>query len=201
MFEGVALLTTVVAMVAAFILYFGAPRLAGSVAGKLALLLGVVLMPIAAMLGGTGYVFDASSRTEFCVSCHEMESHGQSLFLDDPTVLPAMHYQKRLIDRDHACFECHTNYAMFGDLQAKANGLGHVWVHYFGDNQGPFTLYEPYPNHNCLHCHDDSRSYLEAAGHAGQFEALQADEVSCLKCHSAGHAHQQVEEGNFWLPE
>jgi nitrate/TMAO reductase-like tetraheme cytochrome c subunit len=200
-FQGVALLTALVAIVAAFVLYFSAPRLAGSVAGKLALLLGVVLVPLVAVSGGTGYAYTASSSAEFCISCHEMEPHGRSLFVDDATVLPAVHYQKRLIDRDHACFQCHTNYAMFGDLAAKANGLRHVWVHYFGDNEGPFELYEPYPNLNCLHCHDDARSFLEAKGHQGKIEAMRSDETSCLSCHSAGHAHEQVEEGNFWLPE
>jgi nitrate/TMAO reductase-like tetraheme cytochrome c subunit len=201
MLQGVALLTALVAIVAAFVLYFSAPRLAGSVAGKLALLFGIVLLPLLAVVGGTGYAYDASSSTEFCVSCHEMEPHGRSLFVDDRRVLPAVHYQRRLVDRDHACFQCHTDYAMFGDLAAKANGLKHVWVHYFGDNEGPFELYAPYPNHNCLHCHDDARGYLEAAPHAGQFEELRGNRVSCLKCHNAGHAHEQVREQNFWMPE
>lgn len=201
MLQAVALLSALVATTSAFILYFAAPRLAGSVAGKLALLLGVVLLPGVAMLGGSGYVYNGSSTTEFCISCHEMEPHGQSLFVDDPAALPAMHYQQRLIDRDHACFQCHTNYAMFGDLAAKVDGLGHVWAHYLGDHEGPFQLYAPYPNHNCLHCHDDARGYLEAAGHQGHFEELRADEVSCLKCHDAGHAHERVQEGVFWIPE
>ena len=119
MLQHIALLTALVAILAAFVLYFSAPRLAGSVAGKLALLLGVVLVPLVAVSGGTGYAYTESSSTEFCMSCHEMEPYGRSLFVDDRAALPAVHYQKRLVDRDHACFQCHTNYAMFGDLSAR----------------------------------------------------------------------------------
>lgn len=195
------MVAAIAAIVTAFVLYFGAARLAGSRAGKLALLLGVVVLPFVAVVNGAGYAYETSSSTEFCLDCHEMDGHGKSLFLDDPLVLPAMHYQKRLIDRDHACFQCHTNYAMFGDLRAKANGLRHVWVHYLGEASDPLELYDPYPSSNCLHCHDDARSYLEASGHQAELEAISAGEKSCLECHSSGHALPQLEEGSFWIPE
>ena len=97
-----------------------------------------------------------------------MEGYGRSLFIDDPTVVPAVHYQKRLVDRDRACFECHTNYAMFGDVRAKYDGLKHVWVHYFADPPDELALYEPYPNANCMHCHDDARGFVEAARARGR---------------------------------
>jgi cytochrome c-type protein NapC len=89
---------------------------------------------------------------------------------------------------------------MWGDFKAKLNGLKHVWVHYLGEIPEEFELYQPYPNHNCLHCHEDARSYVEASPHHGQFEAMRADEVSCLKCHGQGHGLDQLEEGNLWLP-
>ena len=138
---------------------------------------------------------------QFCLDCHEMDGHGKSLFLDDPLVLPAMHYQKRLIDRDHACFQCHTNYAMFGDLRAKVDGLRHVWVHYMEEPPAKLELYEPYPNTNCLHCHEDARSFAEAVPHRDQLDALYRGERSCLECHEQGHARELVEEGALWLPD
>jgi nitrate/TMAO reductase-like tetraheme cytochrome c subunit len=189
---------TLVAVVAAFILYFAAPRLVGSTAGKLALLFGIVFLPSVAVATGAAYAFQASSTTAFCNSCHEMTPYGKSLFVDDRAVVPAVHYQRRLVDRDHACFECHTNYAMFGSVQAKLDGLRHVWVHYLGEIPETFELYEPYPNRNCLHCHDDARGFLEAVPHAGKFEALLADEQSCLECHHAGHGHDRVARGEYW---
>jgi nitrate/TMAO reductase-like tetraheme cytochrome c subunit len=193
------LVTALVAIVAGFLLYLAAPRLAGSTAGRLALLLGVLFLPLVAIATGATHAYRESSSTTFCLSCHEMTDHGRSLFVDDRTVLPAVHYQKRLVDRDHACFECHTNYGMFGDVAAKLDGLRHVWVHYTSGPPETFELYQPYPNENCLHCHDDARSFLEAPAHAGQMEAVQAGDTSCLQCHASGHGLDRVEEGAFWL--
>jgi cytochrome c-type protein NapC len=164
-------------------------------------LLGVLFLPLVAVVAGADQAYRESSSTKFCLSCHEMEDYGRSLFVDDRTVLPAVHYQKRLVDRDHACFECHTNYAMFGDLRAKVDGLQHVWVHYTSGPPDSFELYEPYPNANCLHCHDDARGFLEAPAHAGQLEAVVAGETSCMQCHASGHGLDVAAEGEFWLHE
>ena len=195
-----AVFVAVIALCVAFALYFVAPRIVGSMPGRLALLCGVFFLPLAAVGTGVEQAYRESSSTTFCLSCHEMGNHGRSMFIDDRTVLPAMHYQMRLVDRDHACFECHTNYTMFGDVEAKLDGLKHVWVHYLGEVPETFELYQPYPNSNCLHCHDDGRSYLEMPAHAGHFEAMASGEESCLSCHKAGHALDLVEEGQFWLP-
>jgi cytochrome c-type protein NapC len=195
----VALTSALAAIVAGFVLYLYAGRLAGSTAGRLALLFGVLLLPTVALVSGADHAYRESSSTEFCLSCHEMRDHGRSLFVDDRTVLPAVHYQKRLIDRDRVCFACHTNYTMFGDLNAKIDGLRHLWVHYLGEPPDELALYEPYPNDNCLHCHDDARSFVEAAPHAPIRSALLAGETSCLECHSRGHALELVEEGTFWV--
>jgi cytochrome c-type protein NapC len=199
MIQGFVLLVALVAIVAGFMLYFSSERLVASRAGRLAMLLGVALLPSVALVGGASYAYEESSTTEFCLSCHEMDNHGKSLFVDDTTALPAVHYQKRLVDRDHACFACHTDYAMFGDVKAKINGLRHVWVHYLGEAPETLELYAPYSNANCLHCHDDARSFVEAAVHHDHLDALYTGEQSCLQCHAKGHALDQVEQGNFWL--
>lgn len=200
MLQSVALVIALVAIAAGFVLYFASDHLAGSRAGRLAMLLGVLCLPFAALFTGATHAYDQSSSTEFCLSCHEMQRHGTSMFLDDPTVLPAVHYQSRLVDRDHACFECHTNYAMFGNLRAKVDGLRHVWVHYMEEPPQKFELYEPYPNRNCLHCHDDARDFIEAAPHRDQLAALYGGEVSCLECHKSGHGLPRLDEGELWLP-
>jgi cytochrome c-type protein NapC len=200
MLQGVALVTGLVAIATGFVLYFASDQLAGSRAGRLAMLLGVLCLPFAALSTGATHAYQTSSSTEFCLSCHEMQGHGKSMFLDDPAALPAIHYQRRLVDRDRACFQCHTNYAMFGDVHAKIDGLRHVWVHYMEDAPQRLELYQPYPNDNCLHCHDDARGYIEAAPHRDQLDALLAGERSCLECHAGGHALPRLEEGELWLP-
>ena len=56
---------------------------------------------------------------------------------------------------DHACFTCHTDYALFGDYKAKWRGVHHVLVQYLGKIPKPeeIKLYTAYNNRECLHCH------------------------------------------------
>ncbi len=163
------------------------------------LLLAGVALPLGASATGVFVGVKRSSRTSFCVECHEMTAYGQSLFVDNPDALSAVHYQKRLISRDETCFACHTDYAMFGDVKAKLNGLLHVWVHYAGEAEAPLKLYQPYPNHNCLHCHDDARSFMEVDDHQTELAKLRDDTTSCLSCHEVGHDLAGVTTKNFWL--
>lgn len=195
----IAILTTVFALLGAVVLFFAVDGVPASRGGWVAIFTCVAVLPLLATTSGTTHAVQTSSTTEFCLDCHEMEDYGRSLFVDDPAVLPAVHYQNRSVPRESSCYACHTNYAMFGDLEAKLNGLRHVYVHYLGDMPEQMELYEPYPNSNCLHCHDDARNYLEIEAHADKREALASGEISCLKCHSRGHAFEDVEEGNLWL--
>lgn len=169
--------------------------------GHLVLLVAAVILPLGVSAGGALVGVTRSSRTNFCVDCHEMQAYGQSLFVNNPEALSAVHYQKRLISRDSTCFACHTDYAMFGDVKAKLNGLKHVWVHYVSGPPEKLELYQPYPNHNCLHCHDDARSFLEVPDHLDEMPALRENKKSCLECHEVGHDLEGVKAGNFWNAE
>ena len=64
-----------------------------------------------------------------------MEAHGKSLYIDDPTYVPAAHFQNNRIPKEQACFTCHTNYTMFGDVYGKIRGLQHIYVYYLKTRQ------------------------------------------------------------------
>ena len=189
----------VITLVVAGLGLVGLRRLAGASWGRLALLVAVALLPIAVSLGNLKVGVAESSRTRFCLKCHEMGDHGRSLFADEKRALAAVHYQNRLIDRDTACFSCHTDYALFGDVKAKINGLHHVLVHYFQTIPPTFKLYQPYPNHNCLHCHDDARKFVENPPHQPLMAKLKSGETSCLSCHNVAHDLIKAKEGVLWL--
>jgi cytochrome c-type protein NapC len=182
----------------AAVLLVGAGRLLDSAWGRLLLLAGVAVLPLAVSTGGLAVGLVNSSQTSFCLSCHEMKPYGQSLFVESRASLVAVHYQDRLLDRDYACYVCHKDYAMFGDVSTKLNGLRHVWTHYLGEAPERIELFAPYPNANCLHCHDDSRRYLDVPVHLAMTTALQSDERSCLSCHRLAHDHDAVAAGEFW---
>jgi cytochrome c-type protein NapC len=195
-----SVIVLVTAVLVAFIAH-GAGYLASHRAGRLVLLAGLALLPLALTATGVAVGIQESSHTRFCMSCHEMEPFAKSLFVDNPAALAAVHYQKRLISRDSTCYACHTDYALFGDAKAKVDGLRHVWVHYFGEVPERPKLYQPYPNYNCLHCHEDARGFLEQRSHREHREELRSGARSCLSCHSVAHDLDGVAARTFWQPE
>ncbi|MCG5052776.1 MAG: NapC/NirT family cytochrome c [Myxococcales bacterium] len=182
----------------AVFLFIGVPSFLQAHWGKLALLAGGVILPVMVTTGSVAVGINESSRTRFCLDCHEMQDHGKSLFVDNPRALAAVHYQNRLIDRDRVCYDCHKDYALFGDVHAKLNGLRHVWVHYFGTVPKTFALYQPYPNSNCLHCHEDSRHFVESEPHQPVMKPILSNEMSCLRCHNVAHDMDAVRANDFW---
>lgn len=188
----------VVGVVLVAMLMAGVRPLAGHAVGRIVLLVGLVALPVLLSVGNLSYGVSQSSTTRFCLSCHEMERFGRSLFVDNKQALAAVHYQDRLVPRESTCYTCHKDYAMFGDVKAKLNGLRHVWAHYVTGVPAQIKLYEPYPNSNCLHCHDDSRRFVEKDVHRAISSQLYAGSVSCLSCHRIAHDMAKVDAHQFW---
>lgn len=191
------------ALVVAILGIAGFSKLAPHRWGRIALLVAAVLLPLGASMGGLQAGVAESSRTRFCLKCHEMQPLGRSLFVDHhpsklEAPLAAVHYQNRYVDRDTACYSCHADYALFGDVKAKLNGLRHVKVHYLGAIPTTFALYQPYPNRNCLRCHEDARAFVDAAPHKPILQQLGSGETSCLSCHRVAHDLGRAASGPFW---
>ena len=143
---------------------------------------------------------DQAKRTEFCVSCHVMEPYGRSLQLDSADHLPAAHFQNARVDQERACFVCHTNYSMFGDIQAKLNGLQHLYVNYVTGPPDKIELYQPYQNRECFSCHANARSFEENDFHIDVRADLEANDFSCLECHTATHDVSERSNLPMWDP-
>ena len=93
--------------------------------------------------------------------------------------------------RETACFACHTDYTLYGDYKAKLRGLRHVWVQYVGTIPAKITLYTPYNNRECLHCHDGARSFVEAVTHKSEPGRLidRSNRKSCLTAGATARVH------------
>jgi len=188
----------VAALAIVALVYFGVDALSQHRWGRVALLIGIVAIPLLVSAGSVSSGVHESSRTSFCLSCHEMQRYGMSLFADNRAALAATHYQNRLVERESTCYSCHTDYALFGGVKAKLNGLRHVWVHYFGKVPEKIALYQPYPSANCLHCHEDARRFVEAAPHQPILGALYDGSTSCLGCHNVAHDKAAVDAHKLW---
>jgi cytochrome c-type protein NapC len=180
------------------LLRVGATQLVAHRWGRIALLVGLAALPLLTSVASVSYGIRESSTTRFCLSCHEMQDHGKSLFADNLRALAATHYQNRLIDRDKTCYACHADYGLFGDVKAKLDGLRHVWVHYTGKVPDKLALYRPYKSSNCLHCHEDGRRFQEAVAHRPVLSELHGGSRSCLTCHAIAHDRDSVAAQRFW---
>jgi cytochrome c-type protein NapC len=179
------------------------PEVTRARGGRIFAFLALAVVPVLAGLLGLEEHMERSKRTEFCLSCHPMEKYGKSLHVDDISFIPATHYQFGRVPRDTACFACHTNYTMFGDYKAKLTGLRHVYMQYLGKVPDKISLYQPYNNRECLHCHAESRSFLEAVTHKSEMQAIRDNQHSCLAkgCHDTTHGVDKLDTVSFWQNE
>ena len=195
---------TAVLIIAAVILLpiVARPSLAATPRGPIVAFMALFALPLLAMSLGLSEHVERSKTTRFCLSCHVMEDYGRSLHIDDPLHVPATHFQAARIDREHACFTCHTTYTMYGDLNAKLGGLRHVYIEYLGHIPTRIKLRTPYNNRECLHCHDGARSFEEATTHnqPSNMQAIKSNALSCLKsgCHDKVHDVEGLKNATFW---
>ena len=147
------------------------PTITAAQGGKILAFIAFFILPIFATVFGASIHLEKSKSTQFCLSCHVMDAYGKSLYIDDAAYLPAAHFQNNHIPKEQACFTCHTNYTMFGDLNSKMRGLKHIYVYYLKTPPAKLALYEPFQNRECLHCHAGARSFEESTPHKEMKEA------------------------------
>jgi nitrate/TMAO reductase-like tetraheme cytochrome c subunit len=181
------------------------PQLTRTREGKILAFVALFLLPGVTLLMGISEHMEHATSTKFCLSCHVMHDYGQSLLIDDPSYLPARHFQNNNIPRDHACFTCHTTYTMFGDLSAKIRGFHHLRVQYLGTVPAPqdIKLYEPFNNRECLHCHAGARNFEDASPHKKTPDILpnvKSGKLSCVSggCHEFIHDAGSIKDQTIW---
>lgn len=167
----------------------------------------VVLLVLPAISAWSGFEahLDRAESTQFCLTCHVMADFGQSLHYSDPSYIPAQHYENNWVPQSHACYTCHTDYAMFGGLHAKMEGLHHIYVQYLGTVPKPvdIKLYTPFPNQTCLHCHSGTRRYVTEPAHLktpGVLARMDSGKLSCISsgCHEFVHDVADLQGATFW---
>jgi cytochrome c-type protein NapC len=198
--ELVGLLTVAFALLLILIVR---PSITRDRGGRVLAFLGIFAIPTLAFAVGFNAHVERSKRTEFCLTCHIMEPYGRSLKIDDSEYVPASHVQNNRVNRDEACFTCHTTYALYGDIKAKIGGLRHIAVNYLGVAPDTIQLYKPYNNRECLHCHNGSRSFESNDAHTETdttMAAIKSNRMSCMTsgCHDLVHDVQNVDKLPMW---
>lgn len=198
-----ALLMILIGISIAFILLVVIrPSLIARREGKILGLLAFIVLPVVAASIGASEHLENSKQTQFCLSCHIMEPWGKSLYVDDPSHIPAAHFQNHRIAPDEACYTCHSDYGMYGTIRTKLEGMHHVYVEYLGHPMNPIHLYQPYENAQCLHCHLGARSFEADPLHIAIMGDLKSEQLSCISsgCHDTIHNVSTLGQAKFWEP-
>jgi len=158
---------------------------------KVALLAGLGVLPIGAALAGNIANYEMTKKREFCGSCHVMWDYAHDAADPESGTLAAAHSRLPMFG-DESCYNCHSDYGMFGTVTTKIGGMRHVWDYYSQDWDAPGhrtpRLYKPFSNSACQQCHALQRK-PEKLEHRVHMEAIKSDGVRCadMGCHRPPH--------------
>jgi nitrate/TMAO reductase-like tetraheme cytochrome c subunit len=160
--------------------------------GKALYFLVIIVFPTLVVAATFALNIKNSERISFCLDCHEMGPYGNSLHEDDDEMIPTIHYQNNWVKQEEACYQCHTDYTLFGPVKAKLRGLQHMYVHYITGAPKGMELYEPYHNRECLRCHEGAKRFENLPQHQEDPEMLvrlKTNKQSCMDkgCHDVTH--------------
>jgi cytochrome c nitrite reductase small subunit len=153
---------------------------------KWMLFTGICLLPTPVMFLSTAVGLEQSKDVEFCMSCHVMKPFVDDLKDPASKTLAALHYKNRYIQREH-CYRCHTDYGILGTMEAKKQGLGHIWKAGTGSYKLPIKMSKPYNYAICLDCHAESAKFNKEAAHTGTVQETISGKSNCLDCHDKPH--------------
>ncbi len=158
----------------------------GSLQSKVVLFLGMCVLPFPVMLMSTAVGLEQAKAVDFCSSCHVMMPFVEDMEDPGSTGLAALHYQNRFIREDH-CYVCHTNYGLFGTVEAKIGGVSHIWEEATGVYDLPIQAKGGYQFTICLNCHGLSARFAKNDLHQAVVGEVLAGQAACTDCHVLSH--------------
>ena len=184
------------ALSAAVLLWFLVRRPAFTRGTKLALLLGIGVLPIATAANGNIAGYHATKTTQFCGSCHVMTPYEHDVRDPGSTSLAARHSRNAAFG-DESCYACHADYGMFGTVTTKIGGMRHVYLYLtefrsmtVEEALPQIHLIKPFSNEACMRCHS-TRSPLwnQVDDHTSALAEIRGGTVSCASdgCHGPSH--------------
>jgi cytochrome c-type protein NapC len=178
------------------------PSVTAGAAWRTLAFIGLCVLPAMCVVGGLNTHMQRSEQRQFCISCHDMVPYGKSLYVDDPSHIPAQHFQNHRVPADTACYACHGDYTIYGPLKDKMAGLTRIYMQYVSTPPNPITIPGEFKNGQCLHCHLGARSFEENPVHAAIRDSLISNQMSCLTsgCHDTAHDVANLSHVKFWKP-
>ena len=189
----VSLLGVVAAIVLiVFVLVFRRRYIAAA-ASQWMLFIGICVMPLPVMLLGSAVGLERAKDVSFCRQCHVMRQFVADMEDPQSERLAAVHFKNRYIQRSH-CYVCHTDYGLFGTMEAKLAGVGHIWKESTGSFTLPVRIARPYQFMICLDCHAQSAKFDRVPKHKDLVLKVARGEAGCTSCHGSSHPSPEQRE-------
>jgi cytochrome c-type protein NapC len=194
------LISQIVLSIVLALIFLIRPTVTTGVGWKILAFIGLCVLPALCIVGGMNTHMRRSEQTKFCISCHVMAPYGKSLYVDDPTHIPAQHFQNHRVPADMACHSCHADYTIYGPMKDKLAGLTRIYMQYVSTPPNPIKIPGGFKNAQCLHCHLGARNFEENPIHAAVMDSLKSNEMSCLTsgCHDTAHDVANLNHAKFW---
>jgi predicted CXXCH cytochrome family protein len=149
-------------------------------AGIAVLVLFGLIIPLSAM--------QLENRNSFCASCH---TEGEQTFYDRSLASTATDLASMHDIKDQArCIDCHTGRGIIGRYGGLMAGSTDLISYFSGKYPQPAALEEPYPDANCMKCHQNiaAKQDFNNHFHVVMFRWQAMDPVNaahCVDCHAS----------------
>ena len=130
--------------------------------------------------------FRAVHEVQACARCHIMLPMVNDMHDPASDTLAARHFKNHWIPKDQ-CFQCHSDYGLGGDLEAKMTGFRHLARYTTRTYREPIVGRTRYDNDNCLKCHGGQPRFEAVQSHHTAMSYLSDSAMSCLNCHGKSH--------------
>ena len=158
------------------------------------LFIGICVMPLPVMLLGIAVGLEQAKDVSFCQECHVMRQFVEDMKDPGSKLLAAVHFRNRYMQRSH-CYICHTDYGLFGTMEAKLAGVGHIWREATGSYSVPVRIAHPYRFMICLDCHAQSAKFEHRPEHEGLVAKIASGRARCTSCHGLSHIPREKRGG------
>jgi len=164
----------------------GIARVPALVFARLVALVALIVLPAGAIFLANYHTFEGVHEVRGCASCHVMLPMVNDMRDPGSGTLAARHYKNRWI-AENQCFQCHSDYGLGGDLEAKMTGFRHLARYTTRTYHEPIEARVRFDNKNCLHCHEGTPRFVAVPSHITAHEKLAANQMICLNCHGQAH--------------
>ncbi len=154
---------------------------------KVVLLILLFAFPMASVGTANYFLFEDTKRVDSCAQCHVMRPMVDDMRDPKSQTLAARHYKFHWIQKDN-CYQCHTDYGLHGNVQAKMDGARHLLKYVTRTYDEPIAYRKrAYNNSNCLQCHEGVAAWEAVFSHQVLRDRLKRSETSCTSCHGVPH--------------